>query len=108
MNVVSELGRELGRMLRESIASLKTPKKEEIEEYKRELEKAKKEVREKIGKVIETLQLADQSVRNEAYYRAIEVIEAIERRRMLEDIKTNLYSMEMLEEEIVNLESKLK
>ena len=105
---MSELGRELGRILRESVASLKTPKREKIEEYKRELERAKEEVREKIRKVIEALQLADQSVRNEFYYRAIEVIEDIERRRMLDDITTNLYSMEMLEEEIVNLESKLK
>lgn len=105
---MSELGRELGRMLRKSIESLRTSEKEKIEEYKRELERAKEEVREKIGKVIEALQLADQSVRNEFYYRAIEVIEDIERRRMLDDIKTNLYSMEMLEDEIFHLESKLK
>lgn len=108
MNAVSELGRELGRLLRESIESLKTPKKEKIEEYKRDLERAKKEVREKIGKVIEAFLLVDQSVKNDFYHRAVEIIESVERRRMLDDIKTDLYSMEMLEDEIFRLESKLK
>ena len=108
MKDVSELGRELGRMLRESAASLRTSKREKIEEYKRELARGETEVREKINKVIKALQLADRMVRNKSYSDAAEIIEDIERTMILRDIKTNLYSMDMLEDEIFHLESKLK
>ena len=105
---MSELGRELGRMMRESVTSLRTPKREKIEEYKRELARGETEVREKINKVIKSLQLADRMVRNKSYSDAAEIIEDIERTMILRDIKTNLYSMDMLEDEIFHLESKLK
>ena len=105
---MSELGRELGRALRELVASTKTPKREKIEEYKRDLARAEKEVRKKINDVVKALLLADRMVRNKFYSDAAEIIEDIERKMILRDIKTNLYSMDMLEDEIFHLESKLK
>jgi len=109
---VSELGKELGKILRESLSTNKSTKvneiRKKIEEYEDKLIEGEKQVSRKIGRVLGTLQLAGHLMGERNYSAAARIIKDMKRSRILDEIISELYSLNKLKFEQIDLKLELR